>query len=99
MEEPTTAGGLGLLEQTQLNEQVEGGWQTILYNDPVNTFDYVIALCQRILKCDKETAKLYTSRVHYEGKAIVYTGGQEQAESYAAAFSAAHLWCSAEKAS
>jgi ATP-dependent Clp protease adaptor protein ClpS len=93
------AGGLGLLEGTELDSITDVPWNTVIYNDPINTFKYVIGCCLRILKCKKEQAELYTNQVHYEGKSLVYSGSKEQAELYAEAFSAAHLWCKAERAS
>jgi ATP-dependent Clp protease adaptor protein ClpS len=93
------AGGVGLLEETESELATDTPWQTVLRNDPVNTFAFVIASCKRILKCSQEQAELYAHRTHYEGRAVVYSGPKEQAETYAAQFSAAHLWCHAERTS
>ena len=92
------SGGLGLLEDTSLEESLDSPWATVLKNDPINTFKYVISCCLQILKCTQEEAELYTNRVHFEGQAIVYSGSKEQAELYAEQFSSKHLWCRAEKA-
>ena len=94
----STEGGTGVLERsdTRLDEADAHPWATVLYNDPVNTFAHVIACCVRIVSCSREQAEVHASQVHYEGKSSVYVGSREQAEQYAAAFSAAHIWCRAE---
>ena len=93
------AGGLGLLERVEEQVESDTPWSTILLNDPVNTFPYVIATCMRVLSCSKEQAEVYTAQVHYDGKSSVFHGTKQKCEDIAAQFSAAHLWASAEKSS
>lgn len=61
-------------EQVQVDELLNEEHQLILYNDDVNTFDYVIdqlvAVCQHDLVQAEQCAIL----VHYKGKCSVKKG-------------------------
>lgn len=51
--------------------------QIILYNDDVNTFDYVINCLIRICDQTAEQAEQCAYIVHYNGKCVVKTGTYE----------------------
>ena len=63
-------------EVTELisKEVVVNEHQLILYNDDVNTFDYVIELLVKICKHDSIQAEQCAMLVHYKGKCSVKKG-------------------------
>ena len=65
-----------LLLQEEVNTQNE----IVLYNDDVNTFDFVIASLIEICKHTLEQAEQCTILVHYKGKCTVKTGSLELLE-------------------
>jgi ATP-dependent Clp protease adaptor protein ClpS len=48
--------------------------QLLVYNDDVNTFDWVILTFVEILKHSSEQAEQLAVLIHYKGKAIVKSG-------------------------
>lgn len=64
------------LELPEVNEktEVEKGWQIILYNDDVNTFDHVIESLVKYCKHSKMQAEQCAYIVHYNGKTDVKRG-------------------------
>lgn len=59
-------------------EEVETeGLQLILYNDDVNTFDFVIESLIKVCKHDPIQAEQCTYLVHYKGKCSVKRGSFE----------------------
>lgn len=51
--------------------------QVVLYNDDVNTFDWVIDCLVSICRHDPIQAEQCALLVHYKGKAIVKSGDEE----------------------
>ena len=58
-------------------EQESHKYQIIVYNDDVNTFDFVIECLIEICKQTLEQAEQCTILVHYKGKCTVKTGSME----------------------
>jgi ATP-dependent Clp protease adaptor protein ClpS len=56
------------------------GHQIILYNDDVNTFDFVIATLIKVCKHDPIQAEQCTYLVHFKGKCSVKKGTYEELE-------------------
>lgn len=52
----------------------------IVHNDEEHTFPYVIEVLQRTCGHKLERAVELTTRVHYTGRAVVWTGSKEVAE-------------------
>lgn len=75
-----------LKEVTKKQEEVEVAEQdllenkVILFNDEVNTFDFVIECLIEICGHDAIQAEQLTLLVHYKGKAVVKTGSYEDLE-------------------
>jgi ATP-dependent Clp protease adaptor protein ClpS len=63
-------------EEVLTDENLE--WKLILFNDDVNTFDYVINCLIEICGHTTEQAEQLTLMVHYKGKAVVKTGSEEE---------------------
>ncbi len=59
-----------LLEETEITGQHE----IILFNDDVNTFDYVIETLMDVCEHSQEQAHQCSLIVHYKGKCAVKTG-------------------------
>lgn len=62
-----------LLEETE----VTGQHEIILFNDDVNTFDYVIETLMDVCEHSQEQAHQCSLIVHYKGKCAVKTGSIE----------------------
>jgi ATP-dependent Clp protease adaptor protein ClpS len=60
-----------------LDEQSES-FQVLLYNDDVNTFDWVIECLMRICEHDSIQAEQCAMLVHYKGKAVVKRGSLDE---------------------
>lgn len=70
--EPTTS------ERTALAPR----WRVILHNDPVTTFDFVIALLVAVFQKEPTEALRLTQEVHDTGAAVVTVANRERAELY-----------------
>jgi len=57
------------LEEIIINEH-----QVVLYNDDVNTFNYVIELLIKVCNHDPIQAEQCATLVHYKGKCVVKKG-------------------------
>lgn len=55
-------------------------WKVVVWNDPVNLFDYVIWVLMELFGHSKDKASKLTHQIHHEGRAIVTDGPREQAE-------------------
>lgn len=65
-------------EEQLLEEAVDRENQIILYNDDVNTFDWVIECLVSICQHDLMQAEQCSLIVHYNGKCAVKEGGFDQ---------------------
>ncbi len=63
-----------------LDVQETEGLQVILYNDEVNTFEFVIESLIKVCKHDPLQAEQCTYLVHYKGKCSVKKGSFEELE-------------------
>jgi ATP-dependent Clp protease adaptor protein ClpS len=63
-------------EAVAVEETVDTGHpsEIIVYNDDVNTFDWVIQCLMEILHHSSEQAEQLSLLIHYKGKATVKTG-------------------------
>lgn len=65
-------------EEVDLLDEVSESFQVLLYNDDVNTFDWVIECLIRICEHDELQAEQCALLVHYKGKAVVKKGALEE---------------------
>ncbi len=72
-------------------------WVTIVWNDPVNTIDYVIYVLQKLFGYGKAKARSLTMMVHNEGRAVVSNGTREQMEGDVGRLHAAGLWATLQQ--
>lgn len=61
-------------EEVLLKEETEQGWAVILYNDDVNTFDWVIECLMKYCGHEQIQAEQCAWIVHTKGKCLVKTG-------------------------
>ena len=64
-------------EKVNIKESVQLDNEIVVYNDDVNTFDYVIEALIEICGHTLEQAEQCTILVHYKGKCTVKTGSLE----------------------
>ncbi len=50
----------------------------LLFNDDWHSFDEVALQLVKALKCNTKKAHMLTTKVHYNGKAIIFKGDLEQ---------------------
>ncbi|WP_010134697.1 ATP-dependent Clp protease adaptor ClpS [Ochrovirga pacifica] len=68
------------LEELDLLEELVKEHEIILYNDDVNTFDFVIDALMNVCDHDPIQAEQCTMLVHYKGKCTVKTGAYQDLE-------------------
>jgi ATP-dependent Clp protease adaptor protein ClpS len=72
-------------------------WIVLVWNDPVNTFAYVIFVFQKLFGYSRAKASRLTNQVHYEGKAVVASGSREKCEADVSRLHAHGLWATMQK--
>lgn len=72
-------------EDVLLLEEVIDLKNLVVYNDDVNTFDYVIETLITVCKHAPEQAEQCTYLIHFKGKCTVKTGTFEELEAMCAA--------------
>ena len=55
-------------------------WIVLVWNDPINTMEYVALVFQKLFGYSKDKAELLMLDVHNKGRAVVSTGTREKAE-------------------
>ena len=71
-------------------------WVVIVWNDPVNTFAYVIFVFQKLFGYSRAKATKLMRQVHEEGRAVVADGSREKCEADVARLHAHGLWATME---
>jgi ATP-dependent Clp protease adaptor protein ClpS len=67
-------------EAVSIQELVGINNEIIVYNDDVNTFDYVIDTLVKVCKHTSEQAEQCSILIHYKGKCTVKTGSFDELE-------------------
>lgn len=88
------------LDDTSTEESIspDTGWNTLLFNDPVNLMGYVTAALISVLQVTPEQAHELMVQAHDQGRALVFHGTREEAEDKVAALHAFTLNAAAERA-
>ena len=55
-------------------------WIVLVWNDPINTMEYVTLVFQKVFGYSKEKATGLMLDVHHKGRAVVSSGPKEKAE-------------------
>lgn len=93
------SGGTDLLERVEERTAADLPWQVLLWNDPVNTTQYVTLTLMRVLEIGQDAAERLMLLAHTEGKASVKSGTRAECEKVAGALQSASLWATMEKVS
>ena len=72
-------------------------WKVIVHDDPVTLMSYVTQALRDVFGYGQTKAHKLMMTVHEKGRAIVWTGGREPAEVYAAKLQARHLLTTLEQ--
>jgi ATP-dependent Clp protease adaptor protein ClpS len=72
-------------------------WVTIVWNDPVNTMNYVTHVLMTVFGYPKPKANKLMLQVHNSGKAAVSTGVRERMELDVATLHAYGLWATLQQ--
>ena len=73
-------------ESVSLNELLEEPKTLVIYNDDVNTFEFVIESLVKICKHDTVQAEQCTWIIHYKGKCAVKKGSMDKIKPMCEAF-------------
>lgn len=91
--EASPEGGLGLLERSQPDTP----WRVVVWNDPVNLMSYVTFVFREHFGFSRDKAHRLMLQVHEDGRALVFSGGREEAERHTVALHGYGLWATFEK--
>ena len=76
----------------------ERPWNVIVWNDPVTPMAVVVVVFRRIFGYPEAKCTHLMLTVHHEGRAEVWSGGRERAESYCVKLQVAGLQSTVERA-
>jgi ATP-dependent Clp protease adaptor protein ClpS len=79
------------------DERLDVPWIVLVWNDPVNTFNYVTFVFQKLFGYSREKATRLMLQVHHEGRAVVASGTREKCETDVARLHAYGLWATMQK--
>lgn len=77
---PTATPTLDNDTLTGTDEITDHPWVTLVLDDPVTPFEYVIGVLMKLFDFDRAKAENLTWLVHTEGKATVFSGTLPDAE-------------------
>src|ERR1700731_3549780 len=69
-------------KEARSEEELDGPWQVVVHNDPVNLMTYVTMVFQRVFGYPREKAERHMLEVHHKGRSILWSGARERAELY-----------------
>lgn len=101
---PTIApGSLGLpgweyVEDIRDGVEISGPWIVILYNDEEHTYDDVIMILQKATGCSEEDGYAIAFEVDTKGRAICFSGTQEECERVAKIIASIRLQVETDRA-
>jgi ATP-dependent Clp protease adaptor protein ClpS len=83
--------------ETVVSTDTERPWNVIVWNDPVTPMPVVVAVFKRIFGYPNNKCTHLMLTVHHEGRAIVWSGQRERAESYCVKLQVAGLQSTVEQ--
>ena len=69
-------------EETKASTELASAWNILVFDDPVNSMEYVTKVLQKVFAYPREQAEDLMLTIHTAGKALVWTGAREPAELY-----------------
>lgn len=82
---------------TDRDESLDDAWKVIVWDDPVNTMDYVVYVFRKLFGYDETKATRLMLEVHNEGRSVVADGPRERAEHDCYRLHHHGLWATIEK--
>ena len=92
------AGGTATTTRAAERTEVDLGWVTLVWDDPVNLMSYVTHVFETYFGYSEARAGTLMLQVHNAGKAVVSTGAREQMETDVDAMHGFGLWATLEPA-
>ena len=65
-------------EVALLDADLDNGWDIVVYNDDVNSFEWVITCFRQVLRHTLEQSEQLSLIIHYKGKAAVKHGSLDE---------------------
>ena len=93
----TTENELAERTEVDVATVTERPWNVIVWNDPVTPMTVVVAIFRRVFGYSDNKCTHLMLTVHHEGRAIVWSGSRERAESYCVKLQVAGLQSSVEQ--
>ena len=90
--------GLNEAEDIRQNADITGPWVVILYDCDCHTFDQVETILQKVTGCSLEKAEAIAWEVHTKGRAICFSGTQEECERVARIIASIRLQVETDRA-
>lgn len=66
--------------ETEDRQSLDDSWKVIVWDDPVNTMEYVVYVFRKLFGYDEPKATRLMLEVHHEGRSVVADGPRERAE-------------------
>jgi ATP-dependent Clp protease adaptor protein ClpS len=83
--------------RTEGDVETQRTWNVVVWNDPVTPMTVVVVILKRIFGYPDSRATQLMLAVHHEGRAIVWSGQRERAESYCVKLQVAGLQSTIEQ--
>lgn len=83
--------------QSEVRVITERPWNVIVWNDPVTPMTVVVVIFKRIFGYSNNKCTDLMLTVHHEGRAVVWSGQRERAESYCVKLQVAGLHATVER--
>ena len=80
-----------------LLQDVDRPWIVMVWNDPINTMDYVAFIFRKLFGFSKEKAEKLMLDVHEKGRAVVSSGTRAECEANVHKLHAHGLWATMEQ--
>lgn len=83
--------------QSDVAVDTQRAWNVVVWNDPVTPMTVVVVVFKRIFGYSNNKCTQLMLTVHHEGRAIVWSGQRERAESYCVKLQVAGLQATVEQ--
>lgn len=77
--------------------KTERPWNVVVWDDPVTPMSVVVVIFKRIFGYSQNKCTQLMLTVHHEGRAVVWSGNRDRAESYCVKLQVAGLQSTIEK--
>ena len=94
---PVPDGGTAVAERPAEETVAQHPWVTIVWDDPINTMNYVTYVFVTYFRYPQTKAHRLMLRVHNQGKAVVASGTREEMERDCSAMHEFGLWATLDR--